>query len=766
MRVRLLLLLACLLAGPWAWSQRAEISEREHRHYSRFDLQDAIKRYTKALEKDPENGEILFNLANCYRLNSEYALAEQFFRKASSKNDTPLCKLYFAQMLLANGNYAEAGEWFMKYSSVADTPSGIKNATVMAEYCAEIVKNGLPTDIYDVQRLPFNSEHIDFSPAFLGNSNQVIFASTREDGGKKSRLVDGWTAEGFVDLFYVERDADSVWSEPKLLPKPLNSKYHEGPLTFSTDYSVAYITRSDNDGSRGFDTQHNTRLHIYQLQRNATHGMEDKKHWQDLQPIWFNNSEYSSMHPTLSQDGNIMVLASDKPGGLGGMDLYVSFLEGGKWSEPKNLGDIINTSGNEAFPYIHPETNNLYFSSNLHVGFGGLDIFKALWNPDTRTWEHPVNIGLPVNSSADDFGIAVTRDLAEGYFTSNRDAANSDDIYYFKRKPIATIAGTAINAEDGSVIPGATVVVAIGQKGGGETLTTVTADANGRYTAEVPFDSDYHLTGSKDGFITNDEATGQDVVFRYEFDGQSVVESEVRLIPEACELFLAGRVLNEDFNTSVPFAEIVVKDACTGQQTTVKAGEDGSYRIAVKKDCDYELSATREGFKPGVAKVSTKGKSCQEGTVKQDVILDFEKLYAGMVIELEHIYYDFDKYFIRTDAQADLEHLYKLLMEYPDMKGEIGAHTDSRGSFRYNDVLSENRAKAAVEWLIAKGIARERLTWKGYGEYKLRNQCSDGVACDDKAHQRNRRVEFRVTYYQGQVESKEAPEYRTEGEGR
>ena len=148
MRLLLLTFGAWFLSMGMLWAQRDEISseDRDHKFYSRLELQDAIKRYQKLVDKEPENGEALFNLANSYRLNGQYKKAESWFEQAAAHIETPQLKLYYAQMLLALGKYNEASKWFEKYSGVAETPSGIKNAVVIAEYCDELATNGLPKE--------------------------------------------------------------------------------------------------------------------------------------------------------------------------------------------------------------------------------------------------------------------------------------------------------------------------------------------------------------------------------------------------------------------------------------------------------------------------------------------------------------------------------------------------------------------------------------------------------------------------------------------
>jgi outer membrane protein OmpA-like peptidoglycan-associated protein len=231
--------------------------------------------------------------------------------------------------------------------------------------------------------------------------------------------------------------------------------------------------------------------------------------------------------------------------------------------------------------------------------------------------------------------------------------------------------------------------------------------------------------------------------------------------------------MNREFKNPLPGATVKLFNRCTGELQETKADQNGKYKFWLGAECAFAVVGTKENFRDNAVSFTTVGKGCAAGTINIDIPLDIDTKLAtllnlstpmreGMVIELENIYYDFDKYYIRKDAEEDLEAVYQLMVNNPEMKGEIGAHTDSRASHKYNDKLSENRAKAAVEWLVKRGVSRDRLTYKGYGETKLKNQCADGVDCTPTEHQRNRRVEFKVTYLGNTLESKERPEYQSE----
>jgi len=743
------------------------VGGRKHRHYQTFDLQGAIKYYNKLVKKQPENGEALFNLANSYRLNGEFAKAEKWFRRAVKIVDEPDCYLYFAQMLLSNGKYLEAEEWFLNYSQRAPNTDDAESAKLLAEYAKHLHENGLPDEAFHVYKCKFNSKKIDFSPMYFGSANRLVFASSRDVNERKIR-IDNWTSDRFVDLFVVEKDSLGTWKEPTLMPEVINSKFHEGSMIFSKDMQMMYFTRNDYNKSRGYDSERNTRLHIYSVYLDTALNDEGQREWTGLKALPFNSNEYSSAHPTLTNDDKIMVFASDKPGGFGGMDLYMSKFTEGEWGEPMTLGDQLNTSGNEVFPYIHPQTNDLYFSSNLHVGLGGLDIYRAQWNPATKTWSHPINVGLPINSNRDDFGIIANADFSKGYFTSNR-GGKDDDIYSFERRKAVKIEGVVVDCHSRKPIEAANVSLFAG---GPEGIVEATEGSafNGSFAFDVALGKDYFIKAEKEGYTICGDCDGTRLVRKQELDTVTVitVELPVCLGPSSvneCQLYAEGYVYNERTGTRLKNAVVNMYNQCTGDQLTFNTDDEGYYKFAIDDECDYILIADKKNFNSGLAEFSSDGLDCNDDNIETKIPLqlkDFLTPYPGLVIELEHIYFDLDKYYIRSDAVQDLEEILALLNKYPDMRGEIGAHTDSRASFKYNDTLSNNRAKSAVQWLVQRGIAPNRLTWVGYGEYRLKNHCADDVPCNEFEHQRNRRVEFTVTYVNGkQLYSKERRVYRS-----
>lgn len=792
-------LLVALLCVPSALM--AQLFSADY-YYEQRAYQDAIRKYTKIVDSDPNNAEAHFNLANSYRLNGEFKKAEMWYAKAVTMVDNPLVDLYYAQMLLINGKYVQASDWFNTYANAVTGTNDERNARLLAAYATDLAVNGIRRQRIKIRKSDFNSEELDFSPTFLG-TDKVVFASNRKASKRGNSLRDDWTHRGFVDLFTVEvKEGTFSTSEPVPFDKKINTRYHEGSAVFNSGGDEIYFTRNDfNKEVRGYDKDRNTRLKIY-------HSVRTGENWSEPQPLPFNSNLFNTAHPALSPDGRYLVFASDRPGGYGHMDLYISYLQDGKWSEPENLGPEINTAGNEAFPWLDT-SGNLYFASNLHVGIGGLDMFRA--EPTgTDRWKAPANLGAPLNSAKDDFGIIFRPDERSGYFTSNRESIY-DNIYEFVTDDMVELAGRVIWCAEGSGVPQVEVLAST-STGLNARQTT---DAQGNFTLLVPIAElekavMLNLNATKNGIgpcpggcsgvqmpLNKDIKALLDEVSR---NGRVTIELPV--CPEdPCGLVAKGQVMNPECDKPVEDALVTLINRCTGVRTSQRTDQEGNYLFHLQEGCNYVLISEKPGFVRTAEVFTTVGTPCGEQLTPALAMVTDDTDYAelvpglasltpgripgrtpdglpsdadvlntrpfeikeGSIIELYNVYFDLDKYNIRTDAEETLGELLALLNRFPEMKVELMAHTDSRASDQYNNVLSDNRAKSVMQYLIAKGISANRLTYRGYGESRLKNNCADGIACNELDHQRNRRVEFRVTYFKGTVSSKEYGRFRSGG---
>lgn len=481
-------LLVALLIAACAHGQIGTLfknnEEKGDKFFDEFSYSEAIEEYKIAFEKNPTTT-IVLKIAESYRKLNDPAQSSGWYAKAvAGEVKEPTTYLYYADALSTLQHYDEAKKWYEKYSILVPDDvrpnqkiRAINNLRKFRDRSAEIT----------IERVMFNSDAADFSPEFYEN-DQIVFVSSRKSGAAFANVFT-WDNSEYLNLYVTDKK-----NKGKLFQSGINSKYHEGPLSIYGNNQKMIFTRNDYlNNSLGADEEGITKLKLYSASR------EKGGEWSKPEEFKYNNAEYSVGHPAVTEDGKILVFASDMPGSsLGGTDLYISEWINDQWSEPINLGNTINTKGNELFPYLNKD-GQLFFSSDGHGGFGGLDIFGIdLSARDDKS--HLVNLGKPINSSFDDFSLIIEGD--HGFFSSNREGSkNNDDIYSFKAltplvqtyslKVAVTDNATATSIEDATLILRDTT---------GSIINNATTNRNGEvfFTVE-PYDQ-YRLTVKKDDF--------------------------------------------------------------------------------------------------------------------------------------------------------------------------------------------------------------------------------------------------------------------------
>lgn len=287
-----------------------------------------------------------------------------------------------------------------------------RNLTILLIYLIFACESASQTsDFYEISRLPFTSDKFDeFAPAYYGTG--LVFTTNRRTGFLISRLTD--EGENLYNIYFAEKSQSGRWRNPKILSRKLKSNYHDGTVSFSPDGSRVFFTRN-------IPGQRNEPSKLGIFMADNVDGS-----WVNITPFPYNSSNYNVCHPSISQDGNTLYYSSDIPGGFGGMDIYSSSLQGASWSAPANLGEVINSPGDEVFPYIHHGSGRLYLSSDKGVS-GTLDLYYSTLR--NNSWQAPVRMPGPFNSASDDFGLVADGDMTSGYFSSRREG--TDNIYAF-----------------------------------------------------------------------------------------------------------------------------------------------------------------------------------------------------------------------------------------------------------------------------------------------------------------------------------------------
>jgi peptidoglycan-associated lipoprotein len=608
------------------------------------EYQSAIDLFKKSKPKEPAKAN--YFVAESYRLSNRIKDAETYYEKAGGRGiDKDSVQFYYAQSLKANSKYDEARKQLDELQARTSNEKLKDRARAEIDGLQYLSNLKQKPSYYRIKNLELlNSPSSEYAPAYL--NNELYYTSSRGNG----KIYEA-TGTPFTNLFKVaSRGAIVDMATLTQLPSNINTEnVNNGCVTFSPDGKIMVFAKGNNGKRKGGE---DVDLYLARF-RNGV--------WGEPAIITgsVNSPKFWDSTPTFSPDGRTLYFASNRDGGYGGTDIYAAQMDSrGRFSRIRNLGPEINTAGNEMFPYV-AEDAKLYFASDAHPGFGGLDLFVVKRANGKTSIE---NLGEPVNSNADDFGIFLVRP-DRGFFTSNREGGKGDDDVY-----------TFVNED-----PDLRVV-------------------------------NYYLAG----VTYTPDKTGK-----------------LQILP----------------NTKVS-----VIDANSNIMQDYVTGTDGKFLFRVYENEDYNLIGELDGYLVKRQEYTTRGKAVDPKTLTElitnitlDTIVILDKIEINKVFKLENIYFEFDSTRIQQSAARELDKLVQLLMDNPEIKIEMGSHTDSIGSNVYNYELSKGRAESTVNYLIKHGIAPDRLVAKGYGEEApiARNTNPDG-SDNPKGRDRNRRTEFKI----------------------
>jgi outer membrane protein OmpA-like peptidoglycan-associated protein/tetratricopeptide (TPR) repeat protein len=781
----LMLAIATAMLGLPVFGQSA--LSQANREYNALSYMKAAELYEKALKENMKDSTLkrdaLIKMANSYRQIRDNRNSERAYRLVIANNkdlsgENINCYLYYAQALASNGKYEEARDAYDKFSKMQAEDQRGKSFSTLYSNVGKISKNATS---YAVEYLDINTNRSEFSPTYYKKG--LVFVSGRDEG-IATKKVYSWNQTAFLDLYelpdlsaltagqtssvggaktntkkavlaspllgrdeYTSRtpnDTKTVgfgqtsdykpYQEPtiqsKNMGKSINSKYHEGPVAFFSDGKKILFTRNNFlNGKYGNSKEGINKLKLYSADLVGND-------WKNIKELPFNNNDYSTGHPALSKDNSLLYFVSDMPGGMGGTDIYVARYDNGNLSSPLNLGPAINTKGNEMFPFVD-DKGNLYFASDGLPGLGQLDIFYAKLIDGVMA-KSSKNLGAPINSSKDDFGLITDGERTSGFLSSNRkNGGSDDDIYRFSRKgPLEACQEITVSVFDAeSKAPLANAAVSIVNKsendGQGKIMAT---DGEGNLKICLDSENDFLFKASNEGYINNNIG-----FTTKELDGTSaetaILEIPLdKIKPQIKTFTIKGLVTTQKDKTPIVGVKVILRNECDSTIQEAITDEKGSYQFEVPLGCNYTIEALKDNF-------GTMGSKVKDGENAEANISMFEK---GDVIKIENIYYNTNKWDLRPEAVIELDKLVELMNKYPKMKIEFGSHTDSRSSTKYNKTLSTKRAKGAVAYIVKKGILAKRIIGIGYGEGKLVNKCKDGVTCTEEEHQQNRRTEMKI----------------------
>ncbi len=444
------------------------------------------KAYSRTAIKDKQKrGERAWKMAECYRRINYSAKAVGAYQNAIRYHyEDSLAYLRLAQMQQRQGDYKNAMKSYQAYlDSVPNDPLALNGMQGCMQ--AQIWKNH-PTN-YTVKKEPiFNSRRSDFSPALQGDDWDLLYVTTTRPQ-VTSDEVSGITGTKFADIFMSHRDDKGKWSQPDIIESEVNSEYDDGVCCFTPDGKTMYFTRCT------FDPDYPRYAEIYKSERSDAS-------WSKPTPVNISADTLSSYaHPAVSPDGEWLYFVSDMPGGMGGLDIWRMALEGYSAGEVENLGEPINTPGDEMFPTFRPN-GDLYFSSDGHVGMGGLDLFCA--SLDTLGYWHVENLKYPMNSSADDFGMTFFGPHNRGFFSSSRgDARGWDHIFSFECPEVIQTVKGWVYEKDGYELPEA-IVYMVGNDG---TNLKLSVRGDGSFEQVIQPNVDYVFLGTCKGYLNHKE---------------------------------------------------------------------------------------------------------------------------------------------------------------------------------------------------------------------------------------------------------------------
>lgn len=684
-----------------------------------------------ANQHSPDNdwsAQTMFKLARSYQLNGSYGDAAYWYGRALEQEENPKWMLYYARNLQSLGDCENAVIWFKKYA-VKEQLNDLAVQTFTMDCGA--MRNHEDFGKVSFQLLEgINSGDLDFSPIPVDGG--LIFTSNRDMVGPVKR-TDKWSDKDFTDLYYAEKSGTHNFKSPVPLMGNTNTKFHNGAATINSENTEMYITANFE---KGIEKGDKFLLKIVK----ATY--QDGK-WQVVEEFPYNDKKESNFHPTLSVDGRTMVFASTKKGSLGQTDLYYSNFENGNWTEPKNLGKEINSTGNELFPFLDAK-GRLFFSTDGRSGKGGLDVFVCEKTGD-NTWGIPQNLGDAFNSSKDDFGIFVFPDGKSGYLSSNRDGGlGQDDIYFWQSEPAYQVQENqeyatvrVIDESTGLPIGGARVnwiqtTNANGILGEGYWVS----NEEGMVEIPVNEENEYVFNAMKEGYNPS----------KLKESGKDLLGKELEIPLKAAETILInGIVMDKNTGAYEGSFGFEVLDECTGAKATFSTDEFGNFSLEAHCGCTYRIKSldpestfTEKTWTPDC------DNNRAQLLVERKEAATPSPYTNGEVITLNNLYYDFDRWNIREDAAIELDNVVQIMKEYPSMEVELASHTDSRGNDLYNMSLSQKRAESAVKYIVSQGIEKSRISARGYGESQLVNDCANGAQCTEEEHQDNRRTEIRI----------------------
>lgn len=747
-----LLAACCLLPAAVCFSQPLPdtsktsdkvLFEAAEEYFFLENYEKALSLYKILLGRNQNNSNWNFHIGLCY-LNSptEYNRAINHFERAASnvserskdnsyqEEKAPLVTyLYLGNAYHRNYRFEEAIVTYKKFQTylAGKNPyysSLVEHKIKTCKNAMELVANPVNMIIHNLGP-EVNSPYPDYSPVISVDESILLFTSRRPEniGGK----VDD-NGKYFEDIYlsYLSEN-EKGWLPAKNVGAPINTSGHEATIGTSVDGQILFIYKDDADSGS-----------VYMTSMQGENWSVPEKMVGDM------NSKHWESHATLSADGNTLYFTSSRPGGFGGKDIYrCKKLPNGQWSKAMNLGPVINTPFEEDSPFLQPGSNTLYFSSQGHKCMGGFDIFYSNFTDTgiTGGWTVPENIGYPVNTTGDDIFFVPTVDNKRAYYSSFAEGSFGDkDIYMLtfpeKEESKLTVLTGLVSDRNGKLPPG--VVISVEDANSGDFVGQYLPNSRTRkYLFILSRDQSYKITYEADGYHTVSNTYKLEAGKEYLSTGMVFTLKEV--IMEKKELGTVGvfGTVTDIQKKIIQNANITVTDNSTKKVIgNFSSDHQGRFSFILERGKNYNVSFEAEGYLFQSENVNLP-KELVYSSIERNVVL--QPIVSGSKNILKNIFFDFNKATLRSESFVELDRMYALLSERSNIKVEISGHTDNKGDDKLNLKLSDKRAKAVMEYLVKKGIKKDRLSAKGYGKGQpiTTNDTDEG-------RQLNRRVEMKI----------------------
>ena len=613
--------------------------EKALEYYDQRNNAKTLEELLTAVDKDPNFVEAWTMLGYIYTEEKEYDKAIDAFNKALAINPNFYRGNFYsvADLQMTVGKYEDAKKNFEEYLKSPKKDSLLNALSVLnlkkCEFAIEAMKTPVPFEPVNMGA-EINTDGYEYFPAIT--ADDLTFLFTRNVRPDPNNPATDWQED-----FFVSKNVGGKWSPAVSVGKNINTPGNEGAPALSVDGQILFFVACAEMGDYGPGKQGYGSCDIFYSQQ-----VGDK--W--TKPVNIGapvNSKYWETQPSFSSDGRTLYFIRGiiTKEGVKNRDIYMSVLQDdGSWSKPEKLPDYINTPGREESVYIHPDNQTLYFASDGIIGMGGMDLFMCRRQPD-GTWGKPVNLGYPINTSADENSLLV--------------------------------------------------------------------DAKGKYA--------YFASDRKGGY------GGMDIY---------VFELPQQLKPEKIT-YMKGKVY--DKQTKAPLSAMFeLIDLATGKQAVLSYSNpgNGEFLVCLPANKDYALNVSMPGYL-----FYSKNFSLKESPVDKPFYMDVPMVKPNVdeIVRLDNVFFETGKFDLRPESKVELDKLVDFLQKNPSFKIELRGHTDNVGDDKSNMTLSDNRAKAVYQYLIDKGIMKERLSYKGFGE-TIPVDTND----TDAGRQNNRRTEFRI----------------------